>query len=66
MISVATRTYFSALPIKFGPYAVRYSIHRPDPSGAAGSRSYLGEELVQRLPEGPVSTTSGCSPSPTR
>jgi hypothetical protein len=58
MTSVATTGYHSALPIKFGPYAVHYALApqaAPDP-GAALPRSFdaLGEELAERLRGGPV------------
>jgi hypothetical protein len=56
--SVATRTYYSALPIKFGPYAVRYALapRATDEPGAKRGKSptYLTEELAARLLRGPV------------
>jgi hypothetical protein len=57
--SVATQTYFSALPIQFGPFAVHYSLAptaRDAPGGVAGtSADYLGDELRGRLQAGAVS-----------
>jgi hypothetical protein len=56
--SVATARFFSALPIKLGPYAVKLSL-RPtatDASSAAGaSPDAIHEELAARLLRGPVS-----------
>ncbi len=56
--SVATARYSSQLPIKWGPYAVRYMF---DPIAAADvnakpgtTADYLGEELAARLAKGPV------------
>ncbi len=59
VISVATHAYFSALPIKFGAFAVHYSL-APTASDMPGatlgtSPNYLGEELAARLEAGPVS-----------
>jgi hypothetical protein len=51
--SVATTPYFSALPIKFGPYAVHYALaphaHPSGPTPKQSSADYLGEELAERL-----------------
>jgi hypothetical protein len=56
--SVATAQFESQLPIKWGPYAVRYAfvpLTAADPSAKAGTgRDYLGEELAARLAKGPV------------
>jgi hypothetical protein len=56
--SVATATFYSALPIKFGPYAVKLTL-RPAasdaPSSGAASPDAVGEELAARLLRGPVS-----------
>lgn len=56
--SVATMRYFSALPIKFGPYAVHYALmpHAPaEPGAKKGSApNYLSDELAGRLRQGPV------------
>jgi hypothetical protein len=56
--SLATRSFYSALPIRFGPYAVHLSL---EPQAKAGetsqpglTRDYLGEELSTRLAAGPV------------
>jgi hypothetical protein len=59
MPSLATTRYFSALPIKFGPYAVHYALDplaRPDGDEGAKDRSpdRLGQELAARLAGGPV------------
>jgi hypothetical protein len=53
MGSLAATRYYSALPIAFGPYAVRYAIkpHAEDGAPVAGD---LGEELAGRLRNGPV------------
>ncbi len=56
--SVATMRYFSALPIKFGPYAVHYALmpHAAPDAGAkkGGAPNYLSDELAGRLQKGPV------------
>lgn len=56
--SVATKPYYSALPIRFGAYAVHYALapHATDEAGARPARNpgYLGEELAARLARGPV------------
>jgi hypothetical protein len=56
--SLATSRYWSALPIRLGPYAVHYALspHAQDSPGAAPGRTpdYLGEELARRLEAGPV------------
>ena len=58
IVSVATREYYSALPIKFGPCAVRYALapRATDEPGAkrGTSPTYLAEELAARLLRGPV------------
>jgi hypothetical protein len=57
--SVATTSYYSALPIQIGAYAARYALvphAAPDPGARPGvSPDYLGEELAGRLREGAVS-----------
>jgi hypothetical protein len=55
--SVATTPYFSALPIRFGAHAVRYSILPLDtaPSKPGSEPDHLGDELKQRLALGPIS-----------
>jgi hypothetical protein len=57
-VSLATNAYFSAVPIKYGPYAVKYSVkpHAMNPAGAkhGSSPDYLGDELKGRLAKGPV------------
>ncbi len=56
--SVATSRYGSQLPIKWGPYAVRYAfepIAKDQAAAVMGTTdNYLGEELVARLAKGPV------------
>jgi len=56
--SVATSRYWSALPIKFGPYAVKYGLQphaQPAPGAQKGtSPGYLSDELAARLKQGPV------------
>lgn|SRR6185369_5988483 len=56
--SLATRYFYSAQAIRFGPYAVRLSLEPHTRAGEAGqsghSRDYLGEELSTRLASGPV------------
>ena len=58
VISRATIRYFSALPIKYGPYAVHYALQphaSPEPNAKRGSSpDYLEEELATRLKQGPV------------
>jgi hypothetical protein len=56
--SVATSRYWSALPIRLGPYAVHYALtpneqSAPDAKKGSGA-DYLGDELAQRLAKGPV------------
>jgi hypothetical protein len=55
--SVATTAWFSALPIRFGAHAVRYSLLPLDtaPSKAGSAPDHLGDELKARLATGPVS-----------
>jgi len=60
--SLATLPYYSALPIKYGPYACHYALAPQDRAGPSGapyatspaSRQHLGEELAERLRRGPV------------
>jgi Catalase len=56
--SLATSRYYSALPIKLGPYAIHYALvpHASDAPGAkkGNTPDYLGEELSARLEAGPV------------
>jgi hypothetical protein len=56
--SLATSRYWSALPIKYGPYAVHYEL-KPQASDAPGAKKgstadYLHDELAARLARGPV------------
>jgi len=56
--SLSTSSYYSALPTRFGDYAVRYAlIPRVGPATGAkmgSAADYLGDELAGRLEEGPV------------
>jgi hypothetical protein len=56
--SLAAARYYSALPIKYGPYAAHYALTphaTEDPDAKRGdSKDHLGEELSARLREGPV------------
>jgi hypothetical protein len=58
MSSLATTRYYSAAPIRFGSYAVHYSLvphAKPEPkSSSPRSPDYLREELSTRLRQGPV------------
>lgn len=55
--SVATLRYHSAVPIKYGPYAVHYALFPQAKADGGSTRTpeQLGEELSARLLEGPVS-----------
>jgi hypothetical protein len=58
VLSVATTPYFSAAPVRCGPYAVHYALtprakDAPDAKLGTG-RDYLGAELGERLRVGPV------------
>jgi hypothetical protein len=58
MPSVATTTYYSALPIRWGAHAVHFAL-RPDASSPAGEKSgrapeFLRDELAARLRAGEV------------
>ena len=54
--SLATKRFFSALPIQWGPHAVRYAFTPIDSLAAELGRGddHLGEELASRLARGPV------------
>ncbi len=60
--SLATLPYYSALPVKYGPYAVHYALAPQAKAGpqlspyGSGERGphHLGEELAERLRRGPV------------
>ena len=57
MPSLATTHYYSALPIRFGTYAVRYALRphaEPAPDGRRRTPDYLRDELAARLAAGPV------------
>jgi hypothetical protein len=54
---LASTAYYSALPIRFGAYAVRLALQPLTPDDGAPrekSRDYLGEELAARLKNAPV------------
>lgn len=58
MVSVATTPYYSAAPLRWGPYAVKVSF-QPRATAAAdaapgSSADWLGEELAARVQAGPV------------
>ena len=56
--SLAANHYFSALPIRFGPYAVHYAfaphLAAADAPPPGEDPDYLAHELAQRLADGPV------------
>jgi hypothetical protein len=60
MSSLAATRYYSALAIKYGPYAIHYSLVPQAQVGAgaaalrASGPNYLGDELAERLRSGPV------------
>jgi hypothetical protein len=58
VVSLATSHYYSALPIAFGPYAVKYALvpHGRAATDATPGKSpdYLTLELAARLAKGPV------------
>jgi catalase len=57
-VSLATTRYFSAAPIQFGSYAVRYGLvphAKPEPrSSGPRSDDYLRDDLSARLRQGPI------------
>jgi hypothetical protein len=52
--SVAALRYYSALPIKYGPYAVHYALFPHLQTAPLTAPEHLGEELSERLRGGPV------------
>jgi len=54
---LAATTYYSALPIKFGPYAVQFAFAAQDPPSPIkiADATHLGDGLAARLREKPVS-----------
>ena len=53
--SLAANQYYSALPVRFGPHAVKYTFVPLDGGGASGpTPEVLAEELAGRLRRGPV------------
>jgi hypothetical protein len=57
-LELAKVTYFSALPLQWGPYAAQCSFapasQTPDSQNPGTSFDYLAEELAQRLKQGPL------------
>ena len=58
MLPLAATHYFSAVPIQFGPSAVRYALapQAQQSEGAQPGRGpdHLAEEMTARLQQGPV------------
>lgn len=54
--SLAATSYFSALPIKFGPYAVQFAFKAHEPASPIKlvDPTQLGDELAARLRKAPV------------
>ena len=54
--SLATKTFYSAVPIQCGPYAVRFSFTPTDAAAgdAPAGHDAFGEDLAARLRRGPV------------
>jgi hypothetical protein len=55
--SLASRQFWTPVPIKYGPYAARYSAKPVDPPAepqASSSASYLGDDLAGQLAKGPL------------
>ena len=63
--SVATAAYFSALPIRWGAHAVRYSlapeVEAAPGAGADGSSDYFHQELAKRLAAEPGELSLPCA-----
>jgi hypothetical protein len=58
MTSLASRQFWTPVPIKYGPYAARYSakpVSPPAEPQPSRSPRYLGEDLVGQLAKGPLS-----------
>jgi len=55
--ALAATSYYSALPIKYGPYAVQYAFTAREPAAPIeiADATHLGDALVARLREQPVS-----------
>jgi hypothetical protein len=51
--TLATTTYYTALPSQLGPFAIQYVVRPQDPMVLA-KKGELGEELAARLREAPV------------
>ncbi len=51
---LAATTYYSALPISYGPYAVQYAFVPRDPLTVTHKGGELGDELIARLRDKPV------------
>jgi hypothetical protein len=56
MTSLATTSYYGALPIKYGPYAVQFGFFPPEAAVPSKGKDpmYIGKELAARLREGAV------------
>jgi len=54
---LAATSFYSALPIQYGPYAVQYAFAAEDPPapGKLATATQLGDDLAARLRERPVS-----------
>jgi len=55
--SLATRRFFSALPIQCGPYAARFAftpIASAEPDAPSSGPTRLGGDIAQRLKNGPI------------
>ena len=54
--TLASTSYYSALPIKFGPYAVRFAFVAQDAPMPSKGRDpmYIGDQLAERLRDRPV------------
>ena len=55
--ALAATSFYSALPIKFGPYAVQFAFaaHEPPSKISISSATHLGDELAARLKSRAVS-----------
>lgn len=52
--TLASTTYYTALPSQLGPFAIQYVVRPHDAHALANRGGELGEELAARLREGPV------------
>jgi len=53
--TLATRHFYSAAPIQYGPYAVHFALFPCLAQERGGTPKSLGEELSERLKAGPIS-----------